>query len=119
MEFKTDENLPVEVCHMLRDAGHEASSVLDQQLGGRPDSEISSACKSEGRVLLTLDTDFGNILVYPPQEFPGIVVIRADDQSKATVLERTRRFLSVLESEPLRNRLWIVEKDRIRIRSPE
>ena len=34
MRFKVDENLPVEVAQLFQEAGYEATTVLDQQLGG-------------------------------------------------------------------------------------
>ncbi len=40
MRFKLDENLPMELAGLLRDAGHDVSTVLDQQLGGSSDEEV-------------------------------------------------------------------------------
>ena len=37
MKFKTDENLPIEVADVLRQAGHDALTVHDQRLTGHPD----------------------------------------------------------------------------------
>lgn len=37
MQFKTDENLPMEVTELLRTAGYGAMSVLEQGLGGESD----------------------------------------------------------------------------------
>ena len=119
MEFKLDENLPSEACRILRDAGHDAVSVLDQRLGGKPDADIAAACTAEARILITLDTDFANILAYPPSESPGIVVIRTDDQAKPTVLGFVRRVVAALASDSPRRHLWIVESSRIRVRGPE
>ena len=34
MKFKIDENLPVEVAELLREAGHDAATAIEQQLGG-------------------------------------------------------------------------------------
>jgi hypothetical protein len=48
MQFKTDENIPLGAVELLRAAGYDTLSVLDQSLGGRPDSEIASVCKQEG-----------------------------------------------------------------------
>ena len=119
MEFKLDENLPFEAVQLLRDAGHDTVSVLDQRLGGRPDADIASVCKAESRTLITLDTDFANILAYPPGVFPGIVVIRTDDQAKPTVLSLVRQVVLPLKSESPRQHLWIVERNRIRVRGVE
>ena len=37
MQFKTDENLPLEVTELLRSAGYGAMSVIDQDMGGESD----------------------------------------------------------------------------------
>jgi predicted nuclease of predicted toxin-antitoxin system len=49
MRSKVDENLPMEVAQLLRKAGHEAATVLDQHLGGGDDLTIASICQQEGR----------------------------------------------------------------------
>ena len=119
MKFKVDENLPVEVRDQFQNAGHEAATVLDEELGGRPDLDIAEVCKSEERVLVTLDVDFGNIRAYPPENFPGIIVIRTQDQSKAVVLQLVRRIIAALEKDAVSRTLWIVEERRIRVRGAE
>lgn len=116
MQFKVDENLPREACRILRNSGRDAVSVWDQQLGGYPDADIAAVCKSESRILVTLDADFSNILAYPPKYFSGIIVIRAEDQSKSVVLEIIHRIVAFLESESPQGDLWIAESNRIRIR---
>ncbi|MCX7002794.1 MAG: DUF5615 family PIN-like protein [bacterium] len=78
MRFKIDENLPLEACRLLTHAGHDAVSVLDQQLVGCPDRELAAVCQAESRVLITLDTDFSNILIYPPGNTPGMIVVESD-----------------------------------------
>jgi predicted nuclease of predicted toxin-antitoxin system len=116
MEFKVDENLPVEVADLLRQAGYDAVTVLEQHLGGSPDPDIASVCQEEGRVLITLDTDFADIRVYPPAQFPGLIVLRLHRQDKPYVLEVVDHLIPTLSSEPLEHLLWIVEETRLRIR---
>lgn len=118
MDFKIDENLPSEAAELLRNAGHDAVSVLDQGLGGCPDREIAAVCKAESRILVTLDTDFADILTYPPHDFAGIVVLRSNDQSTSAVLQLMRRLALAVRSESPRRHLWIVERNRIRVRGP-
>ncbi|MFH0908986.1 MAG: DUF5615 family PIN-like protein [bacterium] len=116
MKFKIDENLPSDWSARLRAAQHDALSVLDQHLGGHPDPEIAAVCISEDRVLVTLDTDFGNILSYPPRTHPGIIVIRTADQSIPALAQLLSDIIAALKIEPVAQRLWIVEKGRIRVR---
>jgi len=116
MEFKVDENLPVEVADLLRQVGYDAVTVFEQHLEGSPDSDIASVCQEEGRALITLDTDFADIRAYPPAQFPGLIVLRLHRQDKPHVLEVVERLMLLLSSEPLEHLLWIVEETRLRIR---
>ncbi len=117
MRLKTDENVPLEAVAVLREAGHDAVSVFDQSLGGQPDGRIASVCKGEGRALLTLDTDFSDIRTYPPADYPGLFVLRLARQSTPEVIRLVTRLLDVVKTADCRGQLWIVERDRIRVRS--
>jgi predicted nuclease of predicted toxin-antitoxin system len=116
MRFKIDENLPDEVAAMLRQGGHDASTVLQQELGGRADADIASICQRERRALLTLDADFADIRTYPPKCYPGLIVLRLHRQDKPHVLGLIARLMEQLLQETLDGRLWIVEEARLRIR---
>lgn len=65
---------------------------------------------------MTLDLDFADIRTYPPDEHPGLIVLRVFRQDKAHVIDVFRRTLNAVGHEPLEGRLWIVEERRIRIR---
>jgi len=116
MKFKVDENLPVEAAELLRQEGHETLTVSEQALSGSPDADIASACRREGRDLVTLDKGFADIRLYPPEQFPGLIVLRLDRQDRQHVLAVLGRLLSVFSSELVEGHLWIVEEERIRIR---
>lgn len=42
MRFKLDENLPIELVEAFREAGHDAVTVLDQDLGGARAPDLAS-----------------------------------------------------------------------------
>lgn len=116
MNFKVDENLPVEVVELLCSAGHDAVSVTDQGLRGWIDPGIAAICQAEGRSLVSLDTDFADMRTYPPRDFPGILVLRLKRQDTPNVLQALERALRLLRFEQVDGRLWIVEEERVRIR---
>jgi predicted nuclease of predicted toxin-antitoxin system len=64
MQFKVDENLPVEVKELLATAGHDTMTIHDQKMVGKPDPFVATVCRKECRSLLTLDLDFSDIRVY-------------------------------------------------------
>ena len=57
--FKVDENLPREACDLLKRAGHDATGVGQQGLGGADDARIYQVCQDEQRALLTPPTARG------------------------------------------------------------
>lgn len=116
MRFKLDENIPGDAVSLLREAGHDAVSVLDQELGGAPDDRIAAVCRSEDRALVTLDVDFANIRAYPPSEAPGIIVIRLAHQKRVHGLRAFQFLVDFLRSNAPQRTLWIVEETRVRIR---
>ena len=116
LKFKVDENLPVEVGELLRAAGHDAVSVVDQGLRGWIDPGIAAICQAEERIIVSLDVDFANVRTYAPHDFPGILVLRLKRQDTPGVLLALKRAVRLLRFEPIEGRLWIVEEDRVRIR---
>lgn len=82
MQFKIDENLPVEIAELLIDAGYDAKTVHEQKLQGAQDSVLMDVCSKENRILVTLDIDFSDIRAYPPQELSGIIVLRVNNQAE-------------------------------------
>ncbi|MDW8327781.1 MAG: DUF5615 family PIN-like protein [Anaerolineales bacterium] len=116
MKFKVDENLPIEAAEALRQAGHEASTIGEQGLSGGSDSAVAQVCQQEGRALMTLDLDFADIRAYPPQDYPGLVVLRLRRQDKPYVLQIMARVIQMLNEATLEKKLWIVEDDFVRIR---
>jgi len=116
MRFKVDENLPVEITQLLQHGGHDATTVYEQHLQGINDPELIKRCDGENRILITGDTDFSDIRRYPPQAHEGIMVLRLSSQSKTHVISVFGSIIRIIDSEPIKNRLWIVEESVIRIR---
>ena len=114
--FKLDENLPRDSEALLRKAGHDVHTVLDEQLGGKLDPRVFDASQAEDRILVSFDLDFSDIRVYPPASHKGIWVLRPHTQSIDNTLALLRAALRVLETESTQGRLWIIEPERVRIR---
>jgi predicted nuclease of predicted toxin-antitoxin system len=116
VRFKVDENLPREVVDILHNAGHDATSVLDQLLGGKPDSVLMQVCADELRAFITEDLDFADLRRFPPTVYCGIVVFRLHRPSLRAAMEATEMLLRQFDVEELIGKLIIVEPDRLRIR---
>ena len=116
MQFKIDENLHAETAELLRQHGHDAATVHEQQLQGHVDGDLANVCRQENRALLTLDLDFADIRNFPPHDYMGIIVLRLSLQSRKAVLRIMRRMMPLLDSEALTGHLWIVNEHHVRIR---
>ena len=113
MKVKVDENLPREVANLLREAGHDAVTVGAERLSGASDGTIASLIRREGRAFSTLDLDFSDIRVYPPEQYAGLVVLRLNRQDKPHVMQVIAGLIHVLASEEPKGHPWIAEEDRV------
>jgi len=92
---------------ILQSAGYDAVTVAEQKLPGNSDALVIQVCRQEERILVTLDLDFADIQTYPPEEFPGIMVLRVSRQDKPYLISVFRRAIPLMAKEPVDHRLWI------------
>jgi hypothetical protein len=119
MKIKLDENLGTKTAELLRDAGHDVNTVPEQNLCSSSDKELIEICCSERRCLVTLDLDFANPLVFKPEDYFGIAVLRLPSKAYPQDLYDTAKALiGGLELEGIEGKLWIIEKGRIREYQP-
>ncbi|MFQ5455033.1 MAG: DUF5615 family PIN-like protein [Nitrospirota bacterium] len=116
LKFKVDENLPIEIADCLRHEHYDVMTIIDQGLKGVEDCSIADICRKESRIIVTLDLDFSDIRVYPPDNYSGIMVIRVKRQSRQHVINIFKQAIPLLKEEPIHQYLWIIEESRIRIR---
>lgn len=64
MKLKLDENLGQAAVKLLKKAGHDVATVVEQKLSSASDHHLIQVCKEEDRCLVTLDLDFSNPLVF-------------------------------------------------------
>jgi len=115
LRLKLDENLGKQPLELFLEAGHDAVTVKTQQLSGVNDRGLIAVCREEKRCLVTLDMGFGNPLVFPPEEYSGIAVLRLPTRlSHVDVLDGCRTLLSALERADITGKLWIVQRGRVR-----
>ncbi len=120
MRLKLDENLGKTASRLLRQAGHDMSSVPEQGLASASDRDIIEVCRRERRCLVSLDLDFSNPLIFSPSDYSGIAVLRLGRRPDQARLHEALKTLSdALNRFEIQGKLWIVQPDRIREFQPK
>lgn len=117
MKFLLDENLSPLHAHTLRAMGHDAVSVFELGLRGVDDPVVRVAAIESGRILVTLDGDFANVLRYPAKDTPGVVRLRLHPPTESAIDAALRWATSLLSETSVEGKLVVVDEKRIRIRS--
>ncbi len=116
MRFLVDECLPTSVAATLREAGHDAIHVVDSGLAGSPDDEVIRRAAVERRVLVSLDTDFGEILANSVDPGPSVVLFRRPSRRAAELAELLLANLEPILADLERGAFVVIEERRLRIR---
>ena len=87
-----DENVDPDVVAVLRAAGKDVQTVMEEGLGGASDQRVLQHAHEHGRVVLTHDADFGRLVVLAGEPFTGIVHVRLGHAS-ATFVQGTLEAL--------------------------
>ena len=96
MKFLADMGISPRVVSSLRELGHEAIHLQEEGLGRMPDGEILAKARSEGRVLLTHDLDFGELLAASGGNLPSVIIFRLRDMRAENVKSH---LFSILEKQ--------------------
>jgi len=116
MRFKIDENLPAEIAQDLRSLGHDAMTVVDQEMTGVDDERLKIRVQEESRILMTMDKGIANIRDYVPARFSGLILFRPNQVGRGVMLSFVRERLAQLLELRLQGRLVVVSEAGIRFR---
>lgn len=116
MKYLLDENLSPLHARTLRSLGRDAVSVVEIGLAGSDDSVVRDAAIKSGRILVTLDGDFANVLRYPPAETPGVLRFRLHPPTEEAIDVAIRWATARLSETDVTGKLVVVDEKKIRIR---
>jgi predicted nuclease of predicted toxin-antitoxin system len=80
------------------------------------DSNILQKARSEDRVVLTFDLDFGDLLAASGEKLPSVIIFRLRNQTPSSVPPRLFEILSECEADLNAGSVIIVEENRYRVR---
>jgi predicted nuclease of predicted toxin-antitoxin system len=109
-----DESVDVEIVSVLRSAGFEVFSIVENHPGW-PDTQVLEFAFAKNAYLITEDKDFGELTYRLRRPSHGILLIRLIDEGSE---EKAALVLSLLEKQF--DQLWkmfaVLERARLRIR---
>jgi predicted nuclease of predicted toxin-antitoxin system len=117
VRFLLDQNQSPRLIELLAAHGHEAQHVRDLGMRASPDIAILEAARRSGQVIISGDTDFGELLASSDATGPLIVLIRRQGQRRAhQIVALLLANLDVLTDELEAGAIVVLDADRIRVR---
>lgn len=116
MNFFADHCLSFRTVRFLRELGHDV--VTAKQLGKHklPDPDLLKFAESLDRVFITEDRDFGDILIYPPADHQGIIIISTRTRERIVLHAILQKYLVNKTRDELRHLMVLIEENVVRIR---
>ncbi len=118
MKFLADMAISISTVGWLRRQGHDTVHVRDIGMSQASDAELLARAYMEGRIVLTLDLDFGYLMAASGSQLPSVILFRLGNETAEVV---TRRLSDVLDScaDSLASGAFVTVDDaRIRVRKP-
>lgn len=116
LKLLTDENIAVSTVLVLRELGYDVKDIKEEKQQGISDETIIQIALKEKRTIITLDKDFGNILLFPPPLSFGVILIDLRFPKPNLVNKVLDKFLSGKTQSQLVKKLFLIDKIGIRIR---
>lgn len=116
MRFFIDECVWQVTRDYIKQIGHDIASVEQCGLSGSDDNIVIARAVAENRAFLTRDMHFCNILLYPPENYFGIVVLKIDPSTIEQVHRTLGTALGHFTQESIQKALLIVDSNKFRER---
>lgn len=116
MKLFADESVWEITREFVRQLGHDLATVEERGLAGASDEVVLAQALAEDRVLMSRDLDFSNILLYPPANHWGIIVLRIKPHTTEAVHRILASVLIYFNQESIQQTLVIVDHNKFRER---
>lgn len=116
MKFLVDECVGTTVAQWLKQNNYDAVSIYDN-MQGAPDDAVLVKAVSEGRILITSDKDFGEMIFKSKKHHCGVLLLRLADEKPANKIYVLTIVLQNYMQELMGNFVVATEK-AVRITKP-
>ena len=97
MNFLADAHISQEMIAMIRSLGHDCldSTAIPARM---PDVDVLQMAAAEGRVVITADKDFGELVFLHQIACPGVVLVRLDAADETDRVAKLRSVFPTILS---------------------
>jgi predicted nuclease of predicted toxin-antitoxin system len=114
MKYLADENLARRMVQWLRSRGDDVLYAPEER-AGEIDAEWLRRAESEGRLVVTSDKDFGDLIFRDGLSSHGVVLLRLSTLGMDERLKRLDQVWSVVEANPSGSFI-VITPHRVRVR---
>lgn len=114
MRFLLDENADIRLADFLREQGHEVATVVDDYPQRTLDRDLLALARQEGRILITNDLDFGDLVIRERLPHAGLILFRL--RTVAIAMKRERLATVLRDHAGDLGRFLVVTESTIRVR---
>ena len=94
MKFLADMGISQNTVAFLRNKGHDAVHLRDENLQRLPDKDIIKKALAEKRIILTMDLDFGYLMAISKSNLPSVIIFRLENETPKNVNKRLEKVLA-------------------------
>jgi predicted nuclease of predicted toxin-antitoxin system len=116
MKFLADMGISQTVVRLLQELNYDAIHLRDQSLQRLPDTLIMAKAKSENRIILTFDLDFGDLLAFSGDSLPSVIIFRLEQAKPNYVMSKLNPVLTQCQNDLAEGSIIIIKDNGYRVR---
>lgn len=118
MKFLLDQDVYALTERFLREQGYDVTTASELGLSRAQDSDLLKVAGEQGRIFVTRDRDYGN-LVFVHHAGSGVIYLRILPSDMKEVHAELKKILETYDEDELAKSFVVVEKAHHRIRKIE
>lgn len=116
VKFLADECTFDSTVEFLRNEGRDVTTVKEIGLRGAKDPEVLNKAQEMEAVLITRDSDFGDVRRFLPSAYQGVIVLKMTYRSSNEVHAVLRKMLREVKEDEFVGTLFVVDHNKWRTR---
>jgi predicted nuclease of predicted toxin-antitoxin system len=118
MKFLLDQSTDARIITFLAKLGHDTTRIGADYPGGIPDEQVLAIANNEGRILITDDRDFGELVIRSGLAHAGVIYLRLGNYADLEAKQERLRYVLTHYADKL-DQFLVVTPHRVRLHRPK